>query len=413
VDARNKALANALVRPFDDTPDTSEAAREMAARLVSRDQAASQAWRSGMAEALSESWPAELAKSAYGAVTLPGDVYAGKVNPMSDEAVGRAFELAGLVTGGAGAMPAGRNEMRMGIKAYHGSPHDFDRFDMSKIGTGEGAQAYGHGLYFAEKEGIAKSYRDALSAHMIGGKPVNYSAADDLAASWFTAMNDRGKAADYLQRQIENPPKSMPNLRSPEEIVSMKQAIDILRSDRPIGRTAPSGRMYEVELNTTPDRLLDWDKPLSGQSDAVRRALEPMFGAKAAELPGQEIYKKAAGFDPMVNVARKSGQGAADILPAVFPDATQSQIQQALRAAASTRPGDDVASNMLRERGIDGIKYLDAGSRAAGDGSRNYVMFDDKLISILRKYGVATAAALPAAALAELGLTQKEAERTF
>src|SRR5258706_8248564 len=33
------------------------------------------------------------------------------------------------------------------ITAYHGSPHDFDRFDLSRIGTGEGAQAYGHGLY--------------------------------------------------------------------------------------------------------------------------------------------------------------------------------------------------------------------------------------------------------------------------
>ena len=38
----------------------------------------------------------------------------------------------------------------LAIKAYHGSPYDFERFDMSKIGTGEGAQAYGHGLYFAE-----------------------------------------------------------------------------------------------------------------------------------------------------------------------------------------------------------------------------------------------------------------------
>ena len=45
------------------------------------------------------------------------------------------------------------------IKAYHGSPHDFDAFDLSKIGTGEGAQAYGHGLYFAENEAIAKAYR--------------------------------------------------------------------------------------------------------------------------------------------------------------------------------------------------------------------------------------------------------------
>src|SRR5215471_5241978 len=33
-----------------------------------------------------------------------------------------------------------------GIKAFHGSPHDFDKFSMAKIGTGEGAQAYGHGL---------------------------------------------------------------------------------------------------------------------------------------------------------------------------------------------------------------------------------------------------------------------------
>jgi len=36
-----------------------------------------------------------------------------------------------------------------GITAWHGSPHKFDKFDSSKIGTGEGAQAYGHGLYLA------------------------------------------------------------------------------------------------------------------------------------------------------------------------------------------------------------------------------------------------------------------------
>jgi len=42
-----------------------------------------------------------------------------------------------------------------GIKAYHSSPHDFDRFDLSKIGTGEGAQVYGHGLYFAENPKVS------------------------------------------------------------------------------------------------------------------------------------------------------------------------------------------------------------------------------------------------------------------
>ena len=45
-----------------------------------------------------------------------------------------------------------------GIKAFHGSPHDFDRFSTAKIGTGEGVQAYGHGLYFAENPKTARAY---------------------------------------------------------------------------------------------------------------------------------------------------------------------------------------------------------------------------------------------------------------
>ena len=69
---------------------------------------------------------------------------------------------AGLaMTGGLGGVPAEAGEAILGsgpIRAYHGSPYDFDKFDMSKIGTGEGAQAYGHGLYFAENPEVAEQY---------------------------------------------------------------------------------------------------------------------------------------------------------------------------------------------------------------------------------------------------------------
>ena len=58
------------------------------------------------------------------------------------------------------------NKNQQGITAYHGSPHEFDQFDTSKIGTGEGAQSYGHGLYFAESEPVAKKYRDKLSNYI-------------------------------------------------------------------------------------------------------------------------------------------------------------------------------------------------------------------------------------------------------
>jgi hypothetical protein len=59
----------------------------------------------------------------------------------------------------------------------------------------------------------------------------------------------------------------------------------------------------------------------------------------------------------------------------------------------------------LRNRGIPGIKYFDQGSRGAGQGSRNFVMFDDKLIDIMRKYGWAMplGAGIGAAALSGYG----------
>lgn len=43
----------------------------------------------------------------------------------------------------------------------------------------------------------------------------------------------------------------------------------------------------------------------------------------------------------------------------------------------------------VERQGVPGIRYYDAGSRAAGEGSHNYVVFDDATLNILRKYGIA------------------------
>ena len=61
----------------------------------------------------------------------------------------------------------------------------------------------------------------------------------------------------------------------------------------------------------------------------------------------------------------------------------------------------EAATSALQRCGIPGIKYLDQGSRGAGQGTRNFVVFDEKLITILKKYGWVPGAALPAAAIAE------------
>lgn len=57
---------------------------------------------------------------------------------------------------------------------YHGSPYNFDRFTLSHIGSGEGAQAHGWGLYFALNRQIAEAYRDRLAdaRTTYNGKPL-------------------------------------------------------------------------------------------------------------------------------------------------------------------------------------------------------------------------------------------------
>jgi len=50
----------------------------------------------------------------------------------------------------------------------HGSPYEFDQFLLENIGTGEGQQAFGYGLYFTESSDIAKNYAKRLSEDKTG-----------------------------------------------------------------------------------------------------------------------------------------------------------------------------------------------------------------------------------------------------
>jgi hypothetical protein len=88
---------------------------------------------------------------------------AGQVDPSSEEAAVGGLGAAGYaMTGGLAGAPVRNGEAILGagpIRAYHGSPHDFERFDLSKIGTGEGAQSQGAGLYFTDSQRLASAYR--------------------------------------------------------------------------------------------------------------------------------------------------------------------------------------------------------------------------------------------------------------
>lgn len=247
-----------------------------------------------------------------------------------------------------------------GIRAYHGSPHDFDRFDLSKIGTGEGAQAYGHGLYFAENEGVARGYRDGLTPKFAQGlneqigKLGEELARADAALRKAPFGSDEARAAAKLINEIEA-----------QRLPLIEQA---------------KGRMYEVNIRANPDDFLDWDKPLAQQSQNVVD-----FARKVNPDLVEYAMERGYGQDPL----KVSPLGQDLWGRMTWKDSGNPEVSSKLAPRAAQR---------LNDQGIPGIKYLDAGSRAAGDGSRNYVVFDDALIDIIRKYGIVPGGLLGAGA---------------
>jgi hypothetical protein len=163
------------------------------------------------------------------------------------------------------------------------------------------------------------------------------------------------------------------------------------------------GHMYEVDINADPARFLDWDKSLAGQPPDVLTALQKL--GQPTGLPAGYRLRQTGSGDYMVadalgmGVTGKGGVVARgrtpeDALRLYLPSGEEFYKGLARKEINGDwgAPGDfaqRLASDRLREAGIPGIRYLDQGSRGAGQGSSNYAVFDDKLISILRKYGIA------------------------
>lgn len=233
----------------------------------------------------------------------------------------------------------------LGATAFHGSPHTFNKFDISKLGTGEGAQAFGHGMYFAENPEVAKSYI-----------PRDFKSEDKLSKLYDQAEKKGQYAAMQIYEDLML--HKMPNEISLEGFAGneLAQAQNALKQGTKIYQSQKGANLYKVDI---PDEympsLLQWDKPLSQQPEKVKKALEKIdpdtyspkgFDYSPEEL-GQSIYMRIANS----------------------PFAQNHQQ----------------ASSLLDSIGIKGIKYLDEGSRTSQAGTNNFVIFDPSNVKILER----------------------------
>ena len=212
----------------------------------------------------------------------------------------------------------------VGMTVWHGSPYKFKAFDASKIGTGEGAQAYGHGLYVAENPEVAKGYQKTLSKDVfnVGGEVFDPSKLQHLNVRVPASKGDLATAI--------NKAKEISYSNSPSADLAA-QDLAVLNDVKAKGGFTPhEGSLYQIDL---PDehiaKMLDWDAPIHQQTPEIKTL------ADAYDVPYEDL--------------------GGDLLAKVGKSPSGSQI--------------------MKDAGIPGIKYLDQASRDAADGTRNMVIF--------------------------------------
>lgn len=274
--------------------------------------------------------------------------------------------------------------------AYHGTPYrGIEKFDTSKIGTGEGAQAYGYGLYFAGRKEVADFYRRKLAGEgsrvfTKDGKTIESAA--DLAEAYFQpgrivrgysgadkVLEFRREGFNWSVKVVGVSPSGQPMASERPRWHSTQPDAptlkDVLEEDG--WKASPAGQLYEVDIPEDSEMLL-WDKPLSEQSAKVREALERKaedFFVEQADKAGMDLDA----YERMLIDTR-----------AKYPPQTRNGIdgETYYRELTAYFSDQKAASDYLASAGIKGIKYLDGTSRAAGDGSYNYVIFSGDDVAI-------------------------------
>ena len=265
------------------------------------------------------------------------------------------------------------------IKASHGSPHMFDKFDFTKIGSGEGNQSYGHGGYFAQgfDSPVAKEYRDQLAADVqFKGQPF-YSGKTGKQM----ATTGNQELDDYLLANLGDVSAARSNLLADlrdvrlggGDVKDYQKTLADLRNIRGDVESGNTGHLYNVELKW-PDaakeaadplgehHLLDYDVALGSQPTHVLKAIK--------NIPESKLY------DLGINPDLSDAYTKEPILGKDFLGYVSNQL------------GKKQGSNYLNSFGIPGIRYLDQASRNAGYGTHNYVMFDDQFPEIVSRNGV-------------------------
>lgn len=270
---------------------------------------------------------------------------------------------------------------------HHGGPNGFSQFDFNKIGAGEGNQAYGYGLYFAEHGPVSEWYQNQLAPRR---DPLlqNYGLTSEDGARMGIDLANSGGDAKALIKDLTDYIAENKALQANGDTSKATSNI-IERSQNMIKYLQDPNRFrgyrYQVAIDRPKEHFIEWEKPFREQSPYVQEKLQPLLqemkDRRAAALPEAISRKESQLASARTDSARARIQGELDKLKSDIDwegMSGQRLYEMAGQPAVSASEGHPKSTARLRDMGIAGLRYLDQNSRVAGGTAKssNVVTFD-------------------------------------
>lgn len=245
-------------------------------------------------------------------------------------------------------------------RVYHGSGMEFDAFDHSHMGEGEGAQAYGWGTYVTEVEGIGRTYaKKAVASNSVIHRVYRYLGNGKSATN---AMMNPSTHKNTILRLIDKAIATREHILGGTTldplIETMKKELKELKVAKDLLTKEQQRILYTVEIpNDNGNNYLDWKgHPAESLLKDVGSFLE------------------SNGFEMVQDSPARYEKGESTIV--LNPNATGADLYAELQEALGS---DKKASQALAELGYTGIKYPADNMRGGReDGAKNYVIFNEK-----------------------------------
>ena len=269
--------------------------------------------------------------------------------------------------------------------AWHGSPHDFDEFDLGAIGSGEGAQFYGWGLYFAKNKEMAKNYKEVLSNVHETDKSSLFKVdipESNKMLDWNQTLNIQSKE---IQEQIIDAINSLDTLQK-DTFINAYRSDHSYNGNRHIKKVNDIYQGLETDLNYVGKYEEKETLNKIVQRNADRLAKKYGFGDwgsadknKLKAIIGDNLEKARIELDALTQEDNQKVISYKDNINNLFSEGNSFGLN-IYKSLSTALGGDKLASEYLNEHGIKGITY-----EGIEDG-RCYVVFDDKAIKVIEKY---------------------------